>query len=314
MRANLVDLLPRAVREGHGVPCFNVFGFEDALAVVRAAESRGAPVILATNREMVDFAGTARLAAELGRLADEADVPVCVHLDHCDDLERVRTAIEDGYTSVMYDGSQHSFEENVAGCREALAHARRHGVSVEGEIGSVPYSEGRAHVRDELTDPDEAARFAAESGVDAVAVAVGNVHRLRRSDSRIDFERLARIRAGVPQPLVIHGASGIAPADRARLAREGVAKFNIGTSLRQSFGRSLRASLAADPEQFDRLTLFAPVIEAMRATAAEHLDVLGAGRGERRTGTGDGPSAEPVEAAVPSSAASPSTTHGMSEP
>lgn len=293
MRATLIDLLPNAVRDGYGVPCFNVFGFEDALAVVRAGEARGAPLILATNREMVDFAGTARLAADLGRLADESDVPVCVHLDHCDDLERVRRAVDDGYTSVMYDGSQHPFDENVAGCREAVEHAHRHGVSVEGEIGSVPYSEGRTHVRDELTEPDEAARFAAESGVDAVAVSVGNVHRLRERGSRIDFERLARIRAGVECPLVIHGASGIAPADLARLAREGVAKFNIGTSLRQSFGRSLRDALAAAPDEFDRLTLFAPVIAAMSATAAEHIDTLGAGGRAAPPGSASSDSALP---------------------
>jgi len=276
MRATLTDLLPPAVADGYAVPCFNVFGFDEAVACVRAAETLDAPVILATNREMVAFTGVEQLGGQLGRLARDARVPVCVHLDHSDDIALIGRAVESGYSSVMYDGSQLPFAENVAACREVVAHAREHGVSVEGEIGSVPYSEGRAHVRDELTDPEEAARFAAESGVDAVAVAVGNVHRLREAGSTIDFERLARIRERVSRPLVIHGASGVSDADRRRLAASGVAKFNIGTSLRQSFARALRASLAADPDEFDRLTLFAPVVDALAAAAGAHLEALGA--------------------------------------
>ena len=276
MRATLAELLPEAVAGGYAVPCFNVFGFDEAIACVRAAESIDAPLILATNREMVEFTGVEQLGAQLGRLAADARVPVCAHLDHSDDVALIRRAIDGGYTSVMYDGSQRPLEDNVAACREVVRHARARGVSVEGEIGSVPYSEGRDHVRDELTDPDEAARFAAESGVDAVAVAVGNVHRLREAGSTIDFERLARIRERVPQPLVIHGASGVTVDDRRRLAAEGVAKFNIGTSLRQTFAHALRESLAADPGGFDRLTLFAPVVDALAETARAHLEQLGA--------------------------------------
>lgn len=306
MRATLVDLLPPAVAGGYAVPCFNVFGFDEALACVRAAEALDAPLILATNREMVAFTGVEQLGAQLGRLAEDARVPVCAHLDHSDDVALIRRAVESGYGSVMYDGSQRPFAENVAVCRDVVAHAREHGVSVEGEIGSVPYSEGRAHVRDELTDPDEAARFAAESGVDAVAVAVGNVHRLREAGSTIDFERVRAIRERVPQPLVIHGASGVTDADRRRLVAAGVAKFNIGTSLRQSFARALRDSLAADPDEFDRLTLFAPVVDALQATAAGHLERLGAaGRAASSVPSGAGRGVAGTAAA-----ASPETLQG----
>lgn len=275
MRATLLDMLPAAIDGGYAVPCFNVFGHEDAVAVIRAAEAMQAPVILATNREMVDFTGTAQLGTQLGRLADDASVPVCVHLDHCDDEARIARAVEHGYCSVMFDGSQLPLDENIRRCAAVTEHAHRHGVSVEGEIGSVPYSEGRDHVRDELTDPAEATRFSRESGVDAVAISVGNVHRLREVGSVIDFERLAELRKCISQPLVIHGASGIAAADQKRLVAAGVAKFNIGTSLRQSFGLALRSTLEANPSVFDRLTLFAPVIDAMQATASGHLDTLG---------------------------------------
>ena len=299
MRATLVDLLPPAVAGGWAVPCFNVFGFDEARALVRAATALDAPLILATNREMVDRDGTAQLGAQLGRLADDAAVPLCVHLDLCDDLARIRAAVDDGYTSVMYDGSQLPLEENVARCAEVVARAHAHGVSVEGEIGSVPYRDGRPHVRDELTEPAEAARFAADSGVDAVAVAVGNVHRLRETGSTIDFARLAAIRERVARPLVIHGASGIAADDRRRLARAGVAKFNIGTSLRQTFGRALREALAADPDEFDRLTLFAPVERALGAVAGEHLVLLGAAGRASALGLAGGPPPNPIPSPFP---------------
>ena len=311
MRATLAELLPPAVAGGYAVPCFNVFGFDEALACVRAAETLDAPVILATNREMVAFTGVEQLGAQLGRLAEDARVPVCAHLDHSDDVALIRRAVESGYSSVMYDGSQLPLADNIAACRAVVEHAHAHGVSVEGEIGSVPYSEGRAHVRDELTDPDEAERFAAKSGVDAVAVAVGNVHRLREASSTIDFERLASIRGRVSQPLVIHGASGVADEDRRRLAGAGIAKFNIGTSLRQSFARALRASLASDPEQFDRLTLFAPVVDALAATAGSHLEVLGAAGRAADQAAARTAARTAARAAAPAAGSGVATTDGV---
>jgi fructose-bisphosphate aldolase class II len=174
----------------------------------------------------------------------------------------------------MYDGSQLPLADNIARTARVADVAHAFGASLEGEIGSVPYHEGRDHIRSELTEPEAAATFAAASGIDAMAIAVGNVHRLTHASATIDFERLARIEALTTLPLVIHGSSGLREPDLRRLKRTRVAKFNIGTTMRQTFARSLRASLAAEPEQFDRLTLMRPVGSALEAEARRIFELL----------------------------------------
>ena len=274
MRANLTDILDKARKNNVAVPCFNIFGYEDALAVVQAAEACNAPVILATNKDMVEFAGLRYLARMLNTLADQTSAQVCVHLDHCYEDELVKQAVDEGYHSVMFDGSQLPLEENIARTRAVADYAHKADVSVEGEIGSVPYSEGRDHIRSELTDPEQARVYSEQSGVDAVAISVGNVHRLANSTTPIDFERLEQIRKVVKQPLVIHGTSGIAESDIQQLATTSISKFNIGTKLRQVFGQSLRGTLKDNPELFDRLQIFKNIIPAMQTEASRHITLL----------------------------------------
>ena len=274
MRANLKELLERARTQEVAVPCFNIFGYEDALAVVQAAEENNAPVILATNKDMVEFAGLNYLARMLNTLAEETTAEICVHLDHCYEDELVKQAVDSGYHSVMFDGSQLPLEENIARSRAIADYAHLAGVSVEGEIGSVPYSEGRDHIKSELIDPEQAQAFARDSGVDAVAVSIGNIHRLTDSTTPIDFDRLDLIRDAVEQPLVIHGTSGIKETDIQRLARESICKFNIGTKLRQVFGQSLRHTLAANPQMFDRLQIMKNIIPALKDEAGRHIKLL----------------------------------------
>ena len=278
MRACLKDLLDDALAGGYAVPCFNVFGHEDARAVVDEAESRGAPVILATNREMTDFLGVEGAVALFGHVARTATTPVCLHLDHCYDVELACRAVDAGYDSVMYDGSQLSLERNIRDTRRVADHAHAQGVGVEGEIGSVGYSEtgnrGREHIRFELTEPDQAQAFAERSGVDAVAVSIGNVHRLESRTGEVDLERVRAIAAVVAQPLVVHGTSGIPDQQLRALSRMAVCKFNIGTALRQRFGQALRATLAEHPDEYDRLTIFGHVMPAMRQEAGRFFDLL----------------------------------------
>lgn len=276
MRVSLNQLLPQALAGGYAVPCFNVFGYEDAVAVIRAAEEHNAPVILATNKEMVEFLGPRQAASMLGLLADDSSTNVCVHLDHCYDIEIAKRAVDSGYTSVMFDGSQLAMEDNLEQTCQVVEYARPADVSVEGEIGSVPYSKGRDHIKSVLTDPADAKQFARQSGVDAVAVSVGNIHRLESASSTIDFDRLEQIAAVVEQPLVIHGTSGIKDADLQRLATLAVCKFNIGTTLRMSFGSALRDTLARNPQEFDRLTIFNQVMPPMQQEASRNLLLLGA--------------------------------------
>jgi fructose-bisphosphate aldolase, class II len=208
--------------------------------------------------------------------AEQAPVPVCVHLDHTYNIAEVFRAVDAGFTSVMYDGSQLPLEENIAGTRRVAQYAHAAGCSVEAEIGSVPYAEGRAHIKSELTELHDAVRLAAESGLDAMAVSIGNVHRLKEPAAVIDFKRLEAIEAAVTVPLVIHGTSGIFEGDIARLARtRRIAKFNIATVLRQAFGRGLRETLARNPERFDRVEIMGDVMPVMSREASRMIRLLG---------------------------------------
>ena len=275
MLVNLKTILEPAARATYGVAGFNVFGWEDSVAVVQAAEATGAPIILTASLDYTRFKPIEVIAKSFRALAEQATVPICAHLDHCYVIDDVKRAIDAGMTSVMYDGSQLPVEENIAGTSEIVDYGRSADVSVEAEIGSVPYAEGRDHIRSEKTDVEEAVRLASESGLTAMAVSVGNIHRLREPTAVIDFQLLAEIEERTDVPLVIHGTSGIQEPDLGKLARTRVAKFNTGTSLRQAFGRGMRQALAKDPTRFDRVQIMEDVIPVMAEQAAEVIRILG---------------------------------------
>lgn len=274
MLARLGDILAAASTERRAVAGFNIFGLDEAVCVAKAAESAGRPVILMTNKEVVKRVPVEVFGPALCAVADTVSVPVCVHLDHTYQFDTVYRAIKAGYTSVMYDGSQLPYEENVANTRRVVEVAHACGVSVEGEIGSVAYNEAGSTIRHELTEPEVAARFCRESGVDAVAVSVGTVHKLTEKRATVDHDRLARIAAATSTPLVIHGSSGIPDDDLVAMARGPVAKFNIGTVLRRAWGETLRAEFTAHPDQFDHLTLTKAPLEALQQTARMMITLL----------------------------------------
>ena len=275
MLVNLAKILAPAVDSCYSVACFNVFGWEDARAIVDAAGVLGAPVILAVNLDFRKYMPMDVICHMLRSLADLAPVPVCVHLDHTYDIPEVLRAVDLGFTSVMYDGSQLPLEDNIAGTRRVADYAHAAGCSIEAEIGSVPYAEGRAHIKSELTEVSDAIRFAGEGRLDAMAVSVGNIHRLQVPGAVIDFARLEQIAAAVAVPLVIHGTSGIFDEDIARLARSRVAKFNIGTAVRQAFGRGLRETLSRYPDRFDRLQIMSDAMPAVSREASRMIRLLG---------------------------------------
>jgi fructose-bisphosphate aldolase class II len=274
MLATLKELLPPAADGRYAVPCFNVFGSEEVVAILAAATHAGRGVILACNKDMADHMGVIGFAGMVRGLADAASVPVCVHLDHCYEEERIHAALRAGFTSVMFDGSQLPLKDNIARTAAIARLAQGFGASVEGEVGSVPYTEGRDHIKSELTDPQDALAFAEQSSVDAMAISVGNVHRMTEAISEIDFALVQRIAASTTLPLVIHGTSGIREADIQRLKQMRVAKFNIGTTMRQTFNRSLRQSLSDTPDRFDRLQLMKPVVSALQTEALRMITLL----------------------------------------
>jgi fructose-bisphosphate aldolase, class II len=199
-------------------------------------------------------------------LAEQAKVPVVAHLDHGASLEECRIALDCGFTSVMFDGSLLPLSENIDRTAEVAELAHKAGASCEGEIGFVGYAQGAASAG---TDPQEAALFARETGVDAMAVSVGNVHLQSAKGSELNVKLINEIEALTDVALVIHGGSGVPAEQRSLLAATShIAKFNIGTELRMAFGTGLRDALKADPAQFDRLAIMnaahRPVFDAAR--------------------------------------------------
>lgn len=267
MIATLAEVLGPAVRHGYAVPGLVCLGWEDARAYVRAAEAEGAPVILQAGPGARAHMPVAVWGAMFRALAEGASVPVVAHLDHGMTVEECRVALGEGFTSVMIDGSALPLDQNIALTAEVVALAHAAGASCEGELGVVGYAGGKASLG---TDPEEAARFARETGVDALAVSVGNVHLQTGAGQGLDVALIRRIEAVTSVPLVIHGGSGVPVDQRAMLAAGSrIAKFNIGTELRMAFGAALREAVAKDAERFDRIAILkdteGPVMEAARA-------------------------------------------------
>ena len=263
--ATLAEVLDPALAGGYAVAGLVCLGWEDMRAYVAAAEVEDCPVILQAGPSCRAHTPLPVLGKMMCYLAENASVPVVVHLDHAYSYEECRTALECGFTSLMYDGSKKSLAQNIDETAQVVDLAHRHGVSCEGEIGFVGYEGGQGS---QGTEPEEARCFAEQSKVDAMAISVGNLHLQQRKNAvGLDEARIKAIEAVTRLPLVIHGGSGVPLAQRSKLARESaICKFNIGTELRMTFGAALRMALTYDPLRFDRLQILqethVPVMEA----------------------------------------------------
>ncbi|MEL7416493.1 MAG: class II fructose-bisphosphate aldolase [Pseudomonadota bacterium] len=266
--ATLAEVLRPALREGYAVGGLVCLGWEDMRAYAHAAEAEGAPVILQAGPSCREHTPLPVLGAMFRSLAASVSVPVVAHLDHGYTVEDCRAALDAGFTSVMFDGSRKPLEQNIAETRAIVEMARAAGASCEGEIGFVGYSGGAAS---DGTDPAEAERFARETGVDAMAISVGNVHLQQDAGDGLDTARIRAIETVTDVPLVIHGGSGVPVAQRQSLARDSaICKFNIGTELRMAFGTALREAVASDADRFDRVQILRD-IEAPIETAARRV-------------------------------------------
>ncbi|WP_416369769.1 class II fructose-bisphosphate aldolase [Tritonibacter mobilis] len=264
--ATLRDVLQPALRDGYAVAGLVTLGWEDMRAYVAAAEAEHVPIILQAGPSCREHTPLPVLGKMFRHLAEGASIPVVAHLDHGYTAEDCRIAIESGFTSVMYDGSRKALQQNIDETAAIAEMAHSAGASCEGEIGFVGYSGGEGSAG---TDPEEAARFARESGVDAMAISVGNVHLQQDKEGGLDELRIRAIEALTDVPLVIHGGSGVPVAQRQALARGSkICKFNIGTELRMAFGQALRAAVNADDARFDRVQILKethdPVVTATR--------------------------------------------------
>lgn len=271
--ATLTEVLTPALHGHYAVAGLVVLGWEDARAFVEAADETGLAVILQAGPGCRRYMPVPVLGKMFSHLAEQARVPVVCHIDHAMTLEECVRGIDYGFTSVMIDGSALALDDNIALTARVCDIAHMAGVSVEGEVGVVGYADGQPS---QATSPEEAQRFADETGVDALAVSVGNVHLQTEKTNGIDFDALKAIERVTRLPLVLHGGSGIPAEIRRKLARETrVKKFNIGTELRMTFGAALRQSVNSQPDVFDRNQLLGPTIAALRNSAAAIIRELG---------------------------------------
>ena len=274
------EVLTTALAEHSAVPAFATYNLEMVQAVVAAAEQTGRPVIMLAGSSHFHHAGRSALISLALHAAHESTAMVGVHLDHCRDLAEIEQCVRAGYSSVMVDGSHLPFEDNIALTRAAVALAHPAGAWVEAELGAVPGDEDvstDAAPSQTMTDPLEAAEFVERTGVDALAVAVGNVHGLTSTPVSLDLERLGSIRDAVTVPLVLHGASGLPEAQLSGAIRCGVAKININTELRQAYLAAVQTALPQVLDTHDSVALWRAGREAVTAAAVRSIQAL-AGR------------------------------------
>jgi fructose-bisphosphate aldolase, class II len=259
--ATLKDVLQTAMTGHYAVAGLVVLGWEDARAYVEAADETGIPIILQAGPGARKYTPLPILGKMFRHLAEQARVPIVCHIDHAYSLEECWEGIDHGFSSVMIDGSKLPIVDNIKLTSAVVKRAQAADVSVEGEVGVVGYVDGGASA---MTSPSEAALFDRDSGADALAISIGNVHLNTAKTSGINFAALRE-----------HGGSGIPVDVRQRLARETrVCKFNIGTELRMAFGTALRKSLADQPNSFDRIEILSRTIEVIKRETASVISGL----------------------------------------
>jgi fructose-bisphosphate aldolase, class II len=269
------ELVAAAAKRGGGVAAFNVITLEHAEGIVAGAQRAATPVILQVSENTVAFHAALRpLSAALIALAEDAEVPVSLHLDHVEAPDLWGRAAAAGYSSVMVDGGALPYDRNVTVTAEATTLLQGRGLAVEAELGYVGGKDtqvSNAHAPGTRTDPRQAAGFVEATGVDALAVAVGSSHAMTTQTAELDLDLIAALRDAVPVPLVLHGSSGV-PDDMLRAAvRTGIVKVNIGTALNAAYTGALREALTAKADPRPPLDA---ARDAVADTVARLLDVV----------------------------------------
>jgi fructose-bisphosphate aldolase class II len=251
---NSSQIYEHAQREGYVVPGFDSYCLEVVQAQIMAAHMENAPFLLQVTPKAFRHMGISYFTGMAMALIEESRVPVALHLDHGTSIEEVVRCVQRGFSSVMIDGSRLGFEQNVALTRKVVEVSHAVGVSVEAELGKVLGKESDIEVmqgEESFTEPAAAEEFVERTGVDSLAVSVGNLHGFYRDEPHIDFERLEEIHNRVEVPLVLHGGSGLGPQIVTRAGSLGVRKINIGTLIKDAFTRGLLERLDSHPLEID---------------------------------------------------------------
>ena len=276
MLVNMNDILLPAKERGCGVGFFNAVNMEMARAVIETAEELRAPVIVGTAEVLLPAMPLERVAEYLIPMARKASVPVCVHYDHGLTFEKCMEALRMGFTSVMYDCSTEDYESNVQKVAEMVRICHAMGATVEGELGHVGDNDGSGKLTkpsDYFTDPSMAEDYVRRTGVDALAVAVGNAHGDYKFPPKLDFDRIREIADRVDIPLVLHGGSGLADDDFRTAVRRGVCKINIFTDLDKAGKAGAEKGIAVGEKTLMGLMPYA--LRAMKDVVREKIELFG---------------------------------------
>ena len=271
-------LLKKAEEGGYAVGGFNCNNMEIVQAIIAAAEAENSPVIMQASQGAIKYAGIEYITAMAKIAAENATVPVALHLDHGTSFEQTMKCIRQGFSSVMIDGSKLPFDDNVELTKRVIAVASAVGVSVEAELGKIGGTEDDIHVDEKdafFTKPEEAKEFVERTGVDALAVSIGTAHGQYKGTPELDFPRLEKIRSMVNVPIVLHGSSGVPDEAIKEAIKRGVRKVNIDTNIREAFVQACRDVLDNDAKEIDPRMVLGPAREAATAIIREKIRLFG---------------------------------------
>ncbi|MDD3745319.1 MAG: class II fructose-1,6-bisphosphate aldolase [Anaerostipes sp.] len=271
------QMLLDAQAGGYAVGAFNVENMEMVQAVIAAAEELKSPVIMQTTPSTVKYASTDYFYANVKTAAQNANIPVVIHLDHGSSFELAMKAYRSGYTSIMIDGSHGTFEENVAVSAKVVEAVHPGGVPVEAELGKVGGKEDELEAGDDnpYTDPKQAVEFVEKTGIDSLAVAIGTAHGVYKGEPKLDLNRLSEIREVVSIPLVLHGTSGVPDTTVTECVKRGICKVNYATDLRIAFTKGVKSVMDVDSDVIDPKKYNAAGRDEVKKYVMEKMKVVG---------------------------------------
>ena len=272
------QMLIDAQEKNYAVPAFNIHNMETLQVVVNVAARMKSPLIIAATPSTVEYAGAAYLVAMAQVAAAETTIPVAVHLDHFEDIGKIKQSIDAGVRYCMIDASKLPFEENITKTREVVAYAHRYDTVVEAELGKLIGIEDNVIVDSGeavYTEPDDAVRFVDATHIDSLAVAIGTAHGLYKGKPKLDFDRLKKIHQVVDVPLVLHGASDVPDEMVKNAIKLGICKVNIATDLKIPFSNAVKNFFKKNPTANDPRKYMTPGKEAMREIVMHKIKVCG---------------------------------------
>lgn len=275
---SMKEMLHKAKQEGYAVGQYNINNLEFIPAFLEVAQEEQSPMIIAASDRMVDFLGGFKNVAGMVRtLYEELNitVPVALHLDHGQSIERCKKAVDAGFTSVMIDGSHHSIEENINMTKEVVSYAGKWNISVEGEVGSVGGQEDGLVGGIKYADVEECIRLVEEAEIDALAAALGSVHGPYQGEPKLGFEQMEAISRKTELPLVLHGGTGIPAHQIQRAISLGHAKINVNTENIQAWTKAVKKKLVEDPQVYEPRLILLPAMEAVKQSVTEKVREFG---------------------------------------